>query len=167
VAPTLAARVVAGNPVPGVLTITIDRGTADGVRANMAVINGQGVIGRVIDALSAHAATVQLLADRAANAGATLEASGMPGNISGGHGDGQFRLELIPTTTDVAVGERVVTSGQDGVYPKGFLIGTVSRVTGTGKAREIVVAPAADFQRIDIVLVLLTPPAATADKQRP
>jgi rod shape-determining protein MreC len=46
VAPTLAAQVIAGNPMPGVLTINLDRGTADGVRANMAVINDRGVVGR-------------------------------------------------------------------------------------------------------------------------
>ncbi|MEO8070095.1 MAG: rod shape-determining protein MreC, partial [Acidobacteriota bacterium] len=55
--PTLAARVIAGNPSPGYLTVTIDRGTADGVAVDLAVISGSGVVGRVIAPIAAHAAT--------------------------------------------------------------------------------------------------------------
>jgi len=155
VAPSLAARVIAGNPVPGVMTVNLDRGTADGVRANMPVINGHGVVGRVIGSPSAHACTVQLLSDRAASAGAMLEKSGTAGSLSAGHADGLFRIELISSATDLAVGERVFTSGQDGIYPQGFIIGQVAQINGTGKAREIVITPAVDFARLDVVLVLL------------
>ena len=164
VAPTLAARVIAGNPVPGVLTVTLDRGTADGVEPNMAVINGRGVVGRVIGRPSAHAAIVQLLSDRNANAGAVLERSGVAGLVSGGHPDGNLRLELISSVAPLAVGDRVVTSGQDGIYPQGFLIGLVSQVNGTGKAREVVIAPAVNFARVDIVLIVLARPASGGEK---
>ena len=166
VAPTLAARVIAGNPVPGVLTVNVDRGTADGVQTNMAVINGRGVVGRVIGRPASHFSTVQLLADHNANAGAVLEASGVAGNVSGGHADGHFRLELVSSVAPIAVGERVVTSGHDGIYPQGFLLGTVAQVNGTGKDREIVIAPAVNFARVDVVLVLLARPAS-GGVQRP
>lgn len=157
-APTLAARAIAGNPVPGVMTVNLDRGSADGVQANMAVINGRGVVGRVIGKPSAHACTVQLLADRSANAGALLEASGTAGNVAGGFADGNLRLTLISSAATINPGDRVVTSGQDGIYTQGFVIGQVAQVNGTGKSREIVVAPAVDFTRIDVVLVLLARP---------
>jgi len=160
VAPTRAARVIAGNPVPGVLTVTVDQGSDAGVQANMAVINGRGVVGRVI-VVAAHAATIQLLADRAASAGAILEKSGTAGNVSGGFADGQFRLGLVSSAATMAVGERVVTSGQDGIFPQGFLLGQVSQINGTGKAREIVVAPAVDFARLNVVLIVLAKPAQT------
>ena len=159
VAPTLAARVIAGNPVTGVLTVNVDRGTADGVLPNMAVINGRGVIGRVIGNPSSHACTVQLLIDRTAFAGALLEASGAAGGVSGGFADGNFRMGLLSSAATVAVGDRVVTSGQDGIFPHGFLIGNVQQVNGTGKSREVVVTPAVNFERIDVVLIMLAKPA--------
>jgi rod shape-determining protein MreC len=155
VAPTIAARVIAGSPVPGVLTITVDRGTADGVLANMAVINAQGVVGRVIGSPSGHAASVQLLVDHAATAGARLEASGTDAAVSGGFADGYLRVGLLSSAAPVAVGERVLTSGQDGIYPAGFLIGIVKEINGAGKAREVVVEPAVRFDRLDVVLVVL------------
>lgn len=166
VAPSVAARVIAGNPMPGVLTVNIDRGTADGVTPDMPVINGHGVVGRVIGRPASNYATVQLLADRSAWAGALSERSGVAGGISGGHADGLFRFELLSTVADVIVGDRVITSGQDGIYPRGFLIGVVARVEGTGKNREVVVTPAVNFARVDVVLVLRTTRSPDSD-QRP
>lgn len=164
VAPTLAARVIAGNPVPGVLTVTVDRGEADGVRTNMAVINGRGVVGRVIGTPSAHAAAVQLLVDRMAGAGAMLESSRAAGAIGGGVADGRLRLGLVSSAAQVSVGERVVASGQDGIFPQGFLLGRVTQVSGVGKLREILVTPAVDFERLDVVLVVLARPATGASR---
>jgi rod shape-determining protein MreC len=163
VAPTLAARVVAGNPVPGVMTITVDRGTADGIRANMAVIDARGVVGRVIGSPSARAASVQLLIDRTGAAGAKLEASGTEASVSGGFPDGYLRMGLLSSATPVAVGEKVLTSGQDGIYPPGFLIGTVREVNGTGKSREVIVQPAVSFDRLEVVLVVLARPAGSGE----
>lgn len=162
VAPTLAARVIAGNPSPGALTVTIDRGADDGVAADMAVTNGRGIVGRVIGQPAAHASIVQLLIGRNAAAGAVLERSGAGGIAAGGFADGLLRLELIPQLVSVDAGERVVTSGQDGIYPQGFLIGLVDRIEGSGARREIVVRPAVDFSHIDVVLVVLARSAAPA-----
>ena len=166
VAPTLAARVIAGNPTPGVMTITLDRGAADGVRADMAVISGRGVVGRVIGTRGPHASAVQLLIDANAAAGAALEGSGAAGSVTGGVADGHLRLGLISSLTPVGIGERIVASGQDGIFPRGFLIGEVVGVAGTGKAREILVAPAVHFERLEVVLIVLAPPSA-AQERRP
>jgi rod shape-determining protein MreC len=160
VAKTLAARVIAGSPITGLLTINIDRGTDDGVQRDMAVINGRGVVGRVIGRPAAHAATVQLLIDKAAAAGAWLEKSGAAGLITGGFADNSLRLGLLSSAANVAVGERVVASGQDGIFPQGFLIGTVTQINGSGKTREVVVSPAVNFERLDVVLVVLAKPAS-------
>ena len=165
VAPTLAARVIAGNPMPGVDTVTLDRRTADGVQPNMAVINGRGIVGRVIGRPSARACMVQLLADHSASAGAVLEKSGVAGSVMGAHADGYLRLDLISPITPIVVGERVVTSGHDGIFPQGFLIGHVHQVNGTGKSREIVIAPAVNFARIDIVLIVLARPASAGERR--
>lgn len=168
--PTLAARVIAGNPVPGVMTVSLDRGTADGIRPNMGVINGRGVVGRVVANPSRSASAVQLLIDRSAAAGATLENSGTNGLVTGGFADGNLRMTLVSSAATIAAGDRVVTSGQDGFYPSGFLIGRVAQVNGSGKTREIVVAPAVDFGRLDVVLIVLATPQvadAKTGKQQP
>ena len=166
VAPTLAARVIAGNPVPGSLTVTIDRGKADGVASNMAVVSGAGVVGRVIGEPAGRAAIVQLLNGKSANTGAMIEKSGTAGLAIGGYADGSFRLDLVSSAADVAVGDRIVTSGQDGIYPPGFLIGQVTQVSGSGKLREIVVKPSVDYSHINIVLVVLARPAQAAGTAR-
>ncbi len=152
---TLAARVIAGNPSPGALTVTIDRGALDGVEPNMAVIAGRGVVGRVIGRPSDRAALVQLLIDRSAAAAALLEKSGSAGIASGGKADGRLRLELVSPLVKVELGERVLTTGQDGIFPQGFVIGSVESVEGSGKDRDIRVLPAVDFTHIEIVLVVL------------
>lgn len=159
-APTLAARVIAGDPAPGVLMIMIDRGSADGVEPNMAVIGHAGIIGRVINRPTPHAAQVQLVIGHNAGAGAVTEQSGAVGPVRGGAGNPPLELEYVDLLKEVKVGERVLTSGLDGIFPRGFLIGTVERaVKGSGVYSEIAVRPATDFSDITVVLVILTRPA--------
>lgn len=155
---TLAARVIAGNPAPGALTVTIDRGKDDGIAPDMAVIAGGGIVGRVIGRPAAHWSRVQLLIGRSSGAGAVLEKSGQGGFLAGGFGDGLYRLELVSGLIPVSVGEKVVTSGQDGLYPRGYDLGSVERIEGEGKNRSIVVRPGVDFSHIEIVLVVLALP---------
>ena len=157
-APTIAARVIAGNPSPGSYTVTIDAGSAEGVSPDMAVISGRGVVGRVIQPVAPHAATVQLLTDRLAAVAVTFERTNTGGIVVGGVGDPPFRAEYVPVLADIQAGDKVVSSGQDGVYPQGFAVGTVDRVTkGGGEDREIFVRPAVDFSHVDLVLVVLKP----------
>ena len=78
---------IAGNPNPGMRTITIDRGAADGVQADMAVIAPTGIVGRIIGVPAAHAARVQLLIDRNAAAGALIERTRAGGMVVGVDGD--------------------------------------------------------------------------------
>jgi rod shape-determining protein MreC len=167
VPPTLAARVIAGSPIPGTLTVTIDRGTSDGVTPNMAVISGAGVVGRVIGQPTAHAARVQLISGKSANTGAMIEKSGDAGLVAGGFADGLLRLELLSSGANVAAGDRIVTSGQDGIYPAGFVIGHVTAVNGSGKAREILVAPAVNFSHVELVLVILSKPTVPDPNLKP
>jgi rod shape-determining protein MreC len=156
--PTVAAEVIAGNPNPGMLTVTINRGSADGVEADMAVIAPQGVVGRVIGQPAARAARVQLLIDRNAAAGALSERTRAGGMVVGVAGDPPLQLQLISNLADVNAGDRIVTSGVDGVYPKGFVVGTVERSErGQGLYRNIAVRPAVDFSSLESVLIVLVP----------
>ncbi len=158
-APTLAARVIAGAPSPGSFTVTIDRGADDGVQAEMAVIGKGGVVGRVINRPQPHAAQVQLLVDRTAAAAVFFERIGAGGIVQGGRSDPPLRVDYVPTAADVKVGDRVLTSGQDGMYPRGFLVGTVAYADRHAGPWTITLAPAVDFSNIDIVLVVLVRPA--------
>ncbi len=159
---TVAANVIAGSASPDFRTMTIDRGTGDGLRPDMAVIAPAGVVGRLITP-SARAAKVQLLIDRNAAAGGLVERSRAQGVVEGTGGG--LRLSYVSGTADIQVGDTVVTSGVDGIYPKGFVIGQIESVQrGEGSFGMIAVRPAVDFSSIEAVLVVLTPPAAVEDE---
>lgn len=158
---TIAARVIAGDPTPGAFIITIDRGTDDGLRENMGVIAPGGVVGRIMVGLTPKAARVQLLVGRNAGAGALLERVAAEGVVTGGGDDPPLRMQFVNKSYDVSAGDRVVTSGHDGLFPAGFVIGTVSRVArGGGLYLQVDVRPAVNFSHLDVVLVLLDAPAS-------
>ncbi len=157
-APTLAARVIAGSPAPGSLTVTIDRGSADGVTADMAVIAGSGVVGRIINQPAPHAAQVQLLIGRNAAAAVTLERTGAGGLVLGGSSDLLLSMDYVSNQADIQIGEKVVTSGQDGIFPPGFLVGFVQRSEKGVNYRLVKVKPAVEFSHIELVLVVLSKP---------
>ena len=159
--PTLAAEVIAGNPNPGMLTVTIDRGSADGVQSDMAVIAPKGIVGRIVGRPAGHAARVQLVIDHNAAAGAMTERGRAGGMVIGTDADPPLQMQLVSNLSDVAVGDLVVTSGVDGVYPKGFAIGRVEKSErGAGLYKEISVRPAVDFSSLEQVLVVLVPARA-------
>jgi rod shape-determining protein MreC len=125
----------------------------------MAVIAPAGVVGRVV-VPSASAAKVQLLIDRNAAIGALIERSRAQGVVVGA-GDEWLRMEYVSEVADVAPGDIVVTSGIDGIYPKGFIIGRIETVERSGGAyKRILVRPAVDFSSLEEVLVVLTPTPA-------
>jgi len=159
---TAAAEVIAAAPTPDFRTVTIGKGRSSGLRPDMAVLAPAGVVGRVI-VPSARTAKVQLLVDRNAAAGALVERSRAQGVVTGA-GDDQLRLEYLSGSADIQVGDKLVTSGIDGIYPKGFVIGWIQKAERVGGAYgTIVVRPAVDFASLEHVLVVLTPPAAAAD----
>jgi len=152
---TLAAEIIAAGATPDFRTLTIDKGTREGVTADMAVIAPAGVVGRVVMP-STRAAKVQLLVDRNAAAGALIERSRAQGVVMGG-GDDRLRMDYVSEVADVIVGDLVVTSGIDGIYPKGYVIGQVESVEKSGTAyKTITVKPAVDFTSLEEVLVVLT-----------
>jgi rod shape-determining protein MreC len=166
--PTIAADVIAGNPNPGMRTITIGRGTADGLEANMAVITAAGIVGRVIGTPAARAARVQLLIDRYAAAGAVVERTRAGGMVAGVEQDPPLTMDLVSNQADVKPGDLVVASGVDGIYPKGFRIGYVeSSERGPQLYRVITVRPAVNFSSIDEVLVVLVPSRPVTPEAEP
>jgi rod shape-determining protein MreC len=153
---TVAADIIGAGATPDFRTLTVDKGTLDGLQTDMAVIAPDGVVGRVV-VPSLRAAKVQMLIDRNAAAGALIERSRAQGIVVGA-GDERLRMEYVPETADVAVGDVVVSSGIDGIYPKGFVIGRVESIEKNGTAyNQILIKPSVDFSRLEDVLVVLTP----------
>ena len=161
---TVAAEVIAGPATIEFRDMTIDKGNADGVARDMAVISPAGVVGRV-HLTSPRAARVQMLIDLNASAGAMIERTRAQGLVVGQ--GSALRMDYVPATADVKQGDLVVTSGIDKIYPKGFVIGTVESIESdeTGTFHEIVVRPSVDFSRLEEVLVVTTPPAAITAEQ--
>ncbi len=156
---TTAAEIIGAAAMPDFRTLTIDKGTRDGLGPDMAVIAPAGVVGRLVTP-SARSAKVQLLIDRNAAAGAIVERTRAQGVVVGG-GNERLQMQYVSEASDVAVGDVVVTSGIDGIYPKGFIIGRVETVEKNGPAfKRIVVKPAVDFSQLEEVLVVLTPTPA-------
>jgi len=163
---TVAAEVIAGPADPDFRTVTIDKGSSDGLATDMAVISPAGVVGRLI-LPSRRASKVQLLIDSNAAAGALIERTRVQGVVMG-LGDGMLKMQYVPGTADVKTGDLVVTSGIDGIYPKGFVIGTIDHADrGSGAYHEITVRPAADFSRLEEVLIVKTPPASRGVLEEP
>jgi len=156
---TLAAQVIGGAATPDFRTVTLDKGTRDGLRVDMAIIAPAGVVGRLV-VPSIRSAQVQLLVDRNAAAGAIVVRSRAQGVVVGG-GDDKLTMEYVSEVSDIVVGDVVVTSGIDGIYPKGFVIGRVEHVVKNGTAyKRITVKPSVDFSALEEVLVVTTPTPA-------
>jgi rod shape-determining protein MreC len=153
---TKAAEIIGAAANADFRTVTIDKGASSGLKTDMAVIAPAGVVGRVIVA-SARSAKVQMLIDRNAAAGVIIERSRAQGVVMGS-GDGRLLLQYMSEAYDVAVGDDIVTSGIDGIYPKGLPVGKVDALEKSGGSyKRITVKPAVDFARLEEVLVVLTP----------
>ncbi|MGE0393019.1 MAG: rod shape-determining protein MreC [Vicinamibacterales bacterium] len=150
---TSAASIIGGSSSPEFRTVTIDRGGDHQVEADMPVIAPAGVVGRVIRT-TARAAKVQLLIDRNAAAGVLIERSRAQG-VAMGLGGPLLRMDFVAGSADVAAGDRVLTSGIDGIYPKGLLVGQVQSVGHEGGTLgDITIRPAVDFGRLEDVLII-------------
>jgi rod shape-determining protein MreC len=153
---TIAAEIIASSASLDFRTMTIDKGTGYGLQPDMAVIAPAGVVGRLVIP-TLRSSKVQLLIDRNAAVGALIERSRAQG-VAMGSGDLRLRLDYVSESADVVVGDLVVTSGIDGIFPKGFTIGSVDAVEKSGPSyKRITIKPAVDFSSLEEVLVVLTP----------
>ena len=152
----VAANVIARNPSLWFQRLVIDRGTMDGVKLNMPVTSGSGIVGRVIS-VGPNYATVQVITDKLAGVGAMLQTSRAKGEIRGLGEEGRCELKSIQANETVQENESVVTTGLDRIYPKGLLIGTVERIDDDPNApwHRIIVKPTAAVDRVEHVQVLL------------
>ncbi len=152
----IAANVVARDTNLWFKRLTIDRGTLDGVKRDMAVTTTTGIVGRVIHVGPNHA-RVQVITDKYAGVGAMLQNSRRMGEVRGLDQEARCELKNIRATDQVQVGEAVVTTGLDRIYPKGLMVGHVERIENDphGPWHKIIVLPSAPVDRIEQVMVLL------------
>jgi rod shape-determining protein MreC len=153
-APMVGARVIAASAGTASRTIEIDRGEHDGIRRNMAVITPDGAVGKVIEVFR-NTAQVLLLTDKEGGAGAMLVNSRTQGPV-GGTGDPTLLMKYVATEEKVGIGEKIVTSGMDKIFPRDIPIGTVVEVKPGNPFKQIRVQPAAKLDRLEAVIVLLT-----------
>ena len=161
---TVAAQVIGTSGSELSRTIYIDRGSNDGVKRDMAVITPDGIVGKV---LNVYGSTSQVLeiTDQSSGVGALLVKSRLKGTVKGTP-SGETTLEHIMADEKVEVGEEVVTSGGDLIFPKGLPIGTVqSAKLGRDTFLSLRIRPHADLNRLEEVLVItevqLKPPDTT------
>lgn len=166
----VTARVIARDSSTWFNTITINQGSSSGVALNMPVVTGTGIVGRVIS-LSPWTAQVMMITDEKAAAGAIvgqLGGSGALGPVRGMGASGLIEMRYVSGLEPVAVGNYILTTGQDGIYPPGLTVGEVVQVkSGTAtQAHEILIRPGAKLDQLEEVAVLLYhPPQRPAPDQ--
>lgn len=152
--PMVAARVIGGSPGTDALTIELDRGEKDGIRRNMGVITPDGVVGKIIEAYPS-TSQVLLLTDKTSGVGAKFADSGIQHPV-GGVGEPMLAMKYVPNDDEVNVGQQVVTSGMDRIFPRDLPVGTITEIKPGKDFKQIRVKPAANLERLEEVLVLLT-----------
>ena len=150
----IAARVIGSGMDLGVRSLILDAGEEDGVRENMPVINGDGLVGKVISVMPGQSIT-QVLMDHNSLVSARLEISRESGVI-GWDGRSWLNLQYISKDVVVSVGEVVVTSGLSQIYPPNLRIGFVSHIEQNeyDLFKQIRVTPIVNFKAIEEVMIL-------------
>ena len=154
IAKTVAAQVIGSSGSDLSRVIYIDKGENAGLKRDMAVITVDGIVGKVLTVYT-NVSQVLLINDQSSGVGAILEKSRLQGVLRG-TANGEVSLERVMSDEEVPVGETLLTSGGDQIFPKGLRVGTVAKV-GSGKDLflNIKVKPAANLSKLEEVLVLV------------
>lgn len=149
------AYILAWDPGPWLRAVTISIGSLDGVALDQAVIHPTGVVGRVV-AVSPNYAQVMLTTDFNSSIDAFIQRTRAVGILSG-QGDLAMTLKYLRKTEDVRPGDKVVTSGLDGIFPGGLALGLVTRVDRQNPEifAYLQVAPTVVFTRLEEVMVVI------------
>jgi len=150
----LAAQVIEASADPASETLVINRGEQDRVKRNMAVITPDGIVGKVVEVFHS-TSQVTLMTDKNMGVGAMFADTRTHGVIKG-TGDPQPVMDYVVNDEKVAVGETIITSGEDRIFPKGLLVGVVASAKEGTPFEKIAVRPAARLDRLEDVIVLLT-----------
>lgn len=150
----VAARVIGTSADTASQTVYLDRGERDGIRRNMGVITPDGVVGKVIESYR-DTSQVLLLTDKDSGVGAMLLESRIQSPV-GGAGEPLLSMKYVANDDVVNVGDRVVTSGMDRIFPRDLPVGTVTQIKPGNPFKQIRLRPAANLERLEEVIVLLS-----------
>ncbi|MDP4804036.1 MAG: rod shape-determining protein MreC [Candidatus Nanopelagicales bacterium] len=158
----IPAEVIAVGPAQGFAwTVTIDTGTNDGIEQDMTVINGQGLVGRVVKTTT-NSSTVVLLVDASAAVGGRIAGSDEIGIVSGTGRQDSLEFQLLDPLAQLRAGDAIVTFGSRGgrPYAPGLPIGEIVDVSGSAGqlTRVATVRPFADVSALSVVAVVVRPP---------
>jgi rod shape-determining protein MreC len=153
IARTLAAQVIGSSGSEQSRTVYIDKGAADGVRTDQAVITADGVVGKVIDVYQDHTAKVLLVNDQTSGVGVVLGKSRLQGILKGTPSGGLI-VDKILSDESVQPGEVVLTSGGDQIFPKGLPVGVVTKTKISDTFLSITLKPATNLSKLEEVLVV-------------
>lgn len=152
----LGARVIGVRlGTAGLQILSIDRGSEDGVAKSMPVMVADGVVGRILG-VGGHSADVLVLTDRNSSIAVRVERTRARANVRGLGKPDAARLEYALRMEDMIEGDTLVTSGTDGVFPRGLKVGRVTQLerTAHGLFQDARVVPAVDVTRVEEVLVV-------------
>src|SRR5689334_59797 len=124
---TVAAQVIGSSGSEQSRLVYIDKGSDEGIKNDMAVITASGVVGKVSSVINGNTSQVLLINDQNSGVGTILEQSRLQGVLKG-KASGQLVLDKIMSEEEVKLGDRVLTSGGDQIFPKGLPVGTVSDI---------------------------------------
>ena len=150
----IAAEVVGRDPSSWFKSLTINKGEKDGVQKGMAVISPEGVVGQILKTAPSHS-VVLLATDYNSAIDSIVQRTRAKAIVEGG-GENRCQMKYLLRSEDVVVGDRVVTSGLSGHFPKGLMIGEIRRVDkkGHGIFQYAELVPSVDFTRLEEVLVI-------------
>ena len=150
----LPVQIIGIDPSSWFRTIVIDKGTKHGVNRGMAVVSPEGIVGHVLQA-SPHCAKVLLITDFNSSIDAIIQRGRARGLVEG-NGESLCRLKYAPRTHDIQLGDRVVTSGLGGRYPKGLVIGKISKIKkkSYGLFQQAEIIPSVNFTKLEEVFVI-------------
>ncbi len=158
----VAARVIGADATELSRTLILSQGSNGGLRRDLPVISTEGVVGKLI-AVAPNASRVLLIDDHNSGLDAFDQRSRARGIIAGLL-NGELTMKYVDRTEDVKPGDSVVTSGMDGIFPRGLLVGQITRVSqeGPGLFLNVDIRPAADFRKLEQVLILTQKPPEIA-----
>ena len=161
--PTLTAEIVGKDPSLWFRTLTINRGSSDGVHKGMPVVTVEGVVGQVLTS-SPNYSKVLLATDPNSAVDVITQKTRVQGIVKG-LGRDAFGLHYVLKSAEVEKGDFVLTSGLGGVFPKGLMVGTVSEIEKSrrGMFQNIKIEPAVDYSQLEHLIIIMRKYSLTED----
>lgn len=161
--PTLTAEIIGKDPSLWFRTLTINRGSSDGVQKGMPVVTVEGVVGQVLTSSPSYS-KVLLATDPNSAIDVITQKTRVQGIVKG-LGREAFGLNYVLKSAVVEKGDFVLTSGLGGIFPKGLVVGTISEITKSrrGMFQKIEIAPAVDFSQLEHLIIIMKKDSLTED----